>query len=247
MKTEITERLKLKYSPVAVIATGSKPENALEFAEGSRGCVVSLLSEAFKGKQAVFSGKTSGCPGGAVGLGFSVKSDDSIYHYLSTGIEGVTEGNAIKKTPELAKDFIEEHTKIDVKPQEYLVLKPLADVDPEHETPEVVIFLANPDQLSALTVLANYGRKGVENVIIPFASGCAGACRFPWGEVEKDSPRAVIGMIEIPSRLYFDPDILSFSVPYKMMKEMESNISGSFLERSYWKKLVERIPDVENK
>ena len=45
----------------------------------------------------------------------------------------------------------------------YAVFKPLRDVG-EGELPSSVIFLVDADQLSALVVLANYARKGVENV-----------------------------------------------------------------------------------
>jgi len=37
-----------------------------------------------------------------------------------------------------------------------------------------------------------------------------------------------------------EKDILSFTVPYKMYMEMESNVGGSFLERDVWLNVVER-------
>ena len=57
-------------------------------------------------------------------------------------------------------------------PKRYVLFRPLADVDADKERPQTVIFFADPDELSALVILANYGRGSNENVIIPFAAGC---------------------------------------------------------------------------
>ncbi|MDF2570992.1 MAG: hypothetical protein K0R55_2596 [Sporomusa sp.] len=37
MQSEISQRLKLRYSPIAVLFTNEKPQGALEFAEGAGG------------------------------------------------------------------------------------------------------------------------------------------------------------------------------------------------------------------
>lgn len=161
MQSQIAERLKLRYSPIAILFTTEKPQGALEFAEGRWGCVAALLSSAAKGRQAVFSRSTFGCVGGGVGLGFGnmyPQFPGGFEHFLSTGKEGFREGEAYKKTPELASTFVAALPITDI-PEPYVVFKPLADVDNSKEEPRVVVFYANPDQLSALVVLANYGRK----------------------------------------------------------------------------------------
>ena len=43
MRSRIAEALALKHSPVAVLLTDTKPERALRFKEGRRGCVAVLL------------------------------------------------------------------------------------------------------------------------------------------------------------------------------------------------------------
>jgi hypothetical protein len=123
----------------------------------------------------------------------------------------------------------------------YVVFKPLKDVDPSVETPSVVVFLASPEELSALVVLANYSRKGVENVIVPFGAGCQTIGIFPYKEAASENPRAVVGLTDISARLYLKKhlgsDVMSFAVPWKMFLEMEGNVSGSFLDRKTWKRL----------
>lgn len=64
MQSEISRRLKLRYSPIAVIFADEKPHNAIEFAEGRWGCVAAMLTASAKGRQVVFSRRTYGCQGG---------------------------------------------------------------------------------------------------------------------------------------------------------------------------------------
>jgi hypothetical protein len=60
-------------------------------------------------------------------------------------------------------------------------------------------------------------------------------------EADQERPRAIIGMMDISARPFIDADLLSFSVPYAMSREMENNVPGSFLDKHEWKKVVERI------
>ena len=52
-------------------------------------------------------------------------------------------------------------------PAKYVVFQPLAQVS-EGDEPKVVVMLANPDQMSALVVLARLRAGRGENTIIPF-------------------------------------------------------------------------------
>ncbi len=247
MHSEIAKRLKLRYAPVAILFTDEKPPGALEFAAGRWGCVAALLTAAAKGRRAVFSRTTFGCEGGGVGLGLSDQYSEGVEYFLSTGKEGappvggIREPEAFKKTPALAKEWMESIPSIAV-PEEYVVFKPLPAVDSAEEEPQAVVFYANPDQLTALIVLANYGRPGHDSVIAPFAAGCQTTCLFPLSEAGKGRPQAVIGMTDVSVRPRIDADLLSFSVPYVMFREMEDNVPGSFLDKHEWQKIADRIP-----
>ncbi|WP_068505461.1 DUF169 domain-containing protein [Paenibacillus kribbensis] len=246
MQSEIAQRLKLKYSPIAILFTNEKPQGALEFAEGRWGCVVAMLTAAAKGRRAVFSRTTFGCEGGGIGLGLINQYSDGFEYFMSTGkeglppMDGIPEPEAFKKTPELAKDFMETIPLINI-PEQYVVFTPLTEVDTAKEEPKIVVFYANPDQLSALVVLANYGRTGIDNVIVPYAAGCQTVCLLPWHEAAREHPRAVIGLMDISARPRIDTNLLSFSVLYAMFKEMEDNVPGSFLDKSEWNKVARRI------
>jgi len=102
--------------------------------------------------------------------------------------------------------------------------------------------LVDPDQLSALVVLANYAHPSNDNVRIPFGAGCASLALYPFYEAGQANPRAVIGLTDISARYYcrkpLGKDILSFTVPWNLFKEMEENVSESFLSRFAWKSMM---------
>jgi uncharacterized protein (DUF169 family) len=244
MNSEIARRLRLRYPPVAILFTDEKPAGAAEFAEGKWGCVVALLTAAAKGRQAVFSRTTYGCLGGGVGLGFGnlfPNVPGGFEHFLSCGRgEGFPPGEGYKKTPELVTTFLAQLPITDI-PYKYVAFMPLAAVDEAKEEPRIIVFYANADQLSALVVLANYGRPGLDNVIIPFGSGCQSVVLAPWAEASRERPRAVVGMTDITARPVIDADLLSFAVPMAMFREMEDNVAGSFLDRHDWQKVARRL------
>lgn len=244
MQSRIAQELKLKHSPVAILLSDEKPAGALQFAEGKWGCVIAMLMAAAKGKAAALDRETVACGGGSIGMGFCDQFEGppgGIEYFLSSGKgEGFPPGEGYVKTPELAREFVEELPKTII-PYKYVIFKPLSEIDLEHETPVIVVMLANPDQISALTVLANYGRHGGDNVILRFGAGCHQIFLLPYDESKQPSPRAVLGTTDITARPYVEPDLLSFAMPWSLFQEMESNVPGSFLERHDWKKVRERI------
>ena len=246
MESRIAQEIKLRYRPVAVLFTNDKPTGAAQFKPGARGCVASMLSGAAKGQTAVFDRQTFGCPGGGVGLCFGntyVTFPGGIEYFLSTGREGFREGEGYRKTPELARANIEALPKIDI-PFAYVIFQPLDQVSPE-ETPQIVVFYVTPDQLSALVVLANYGRPSSDNVTIPAAAGCQQMVLLPYLESQRELPRAVVGMTDISARPHIDADLLSFAMPWRLYQEMEGNVPGSFFGRAAWSKVVPRLGDAQ--
>ncbi len=257
MDSKIAAALKLQYFPVAILFTDNKPEGAVQFKEGRWGCVISMLNVAAKGRMVVFDRQTYGCIGGGAGLGFGntyVNFPGGIEYFLSTGNKvfceseigkkavvyspRLVQGEKYKKTPEHAKSFIDALPYYDV-PNEFVVFKPIEKLLPE-DKPEVIIFLVNPDQLSGLVVLANYARHGSENVTVPWGAGCHSICIIPFNEGKSPNPRGVIGLMDISARKHIEKDILSFSVPYSLYLEMESNVEASFLTTDQWLTISER-------
>ncbi|MEN6320333.1 MAG: DUF169 domain-containing protein [Syntrophaceae bacterium] len=270
MESKIAKAVGLKYNPVAILLANQEPKNALRFKKGKWGCVMFMFANAAKGKTAAFDSETYGCWGGGVGLGFGNTylhfpgGVECFAYFLSSGniqwekgkeVSRVLEGTAGKefaenflkgeayiKTPELVEQFLRE-LPIEDMGASYVLFKPLSEVDLQTERPETVVFLANPDQLSALVVLANYGRAGIENVIIPFAAGCQTIGILPFREAKSGKPKAVVGLTDISARKYIrnllGNEYLSFAMPWGMFLEMEDNVEGSFLERNPWQSLLD--------
>lgn len=270
MDSKIAKAIHLKYHPVALIWSDEKPEAVMQFQEKKWGCVMWLIANAAKGKSSVCDIKTFGCFGAGVGLGFGNQyknfpgGEDGFCHFLSSGNASREGGMAVAeqikpfmrpeaydnflhgeryiKTPKQVEKFIECLPIMEI-PTNYVVFKPLQDVNLLIEKPQTVIFFVNPDQLSALTILANYGRGGNENVIIPYAAGCQTIGIYPYREATSENPRAVVGLTDISARVYIrkqlGDNLMSFAVPLSLYEEMEQNVAGSFLERHSWKDLMD--------
>jgi len=128
-------------------------------------------------------------------------------------------------------------------PEKFVVCKPLTDVDLLKEKPRTVIFFANPDQPSALVVLANYGRGDNENVMIPYAASCQTIGIYPYREAKSAKSRAVVGLTDLTARVYVRKQLggsnfMTFAAPFALFTEMEQNVPGSFLERHTWQSLL---------
>jgi uncharacterized protein (DUF169 family) len=270
MESAIAKAIQLKYQPVALLWSNEKPQGAMQFQEGKWGCVMWLAAHAAKGKTAVADMKTFGCFGGGVGLGFGNQyknfpgGEEGFCHFLSAGNakrEGSPElaekikpfmraeaydnflhGEGYVKSAALVKKFVENLPLTEIS-ERYVVFQPLDTVDTKKEKPQTIIFFVNPDQLSALVVLANYGRGDNENVIIPYAAGCQTIGIYPYREAKSKRPRAVVGLTDLSARIYVrkqlgDPHYMTFSAPFALFEEMEQNVPGSFLERHTWQSLL---------
>lgn len=268
MESKIAKALGLQFQPVALLWRDQKPQGAAEFKKGKWGCVMWLLAGAARGRTGVVSAETYGCWGGGVGLGFGNQylsfpgGLECFYRFLSTGndswdtgravakelesrasrefLEDFLKGERYKKSPELVADFVQQMPFFQI-PAKYVVFKPLNGVDRAEEEPKIVVLLASADQLAALIILANYRRKGFENVIVPYAAGCQTIGIFPYREAASPTPRAVLGLTDISARLnlvrQLPRNLFSMAVPWRMFQEMEMDVEASFLERKTWKKL----------
>lgn len=271
MQSKIAEAMKLRYEPVAILWTDEKPEDALGFKGSGGGCIMVLFAQAAaKGRSAAFDRDNFGCLGGGVGLGFGRQYErfplggiEAFKYFLSTGIESqgradlvekacnmgrkemvenFLQGERYKKSPELVENFLKELPVMEV-PSKYVVFKPLKDLKGGEEA-VVVVFLADPDQLSALVALANYDRPGVENVLTPMGAGCHQIGVYAFREAQRNDPRAVIGLTDLSARKnvrhLLGKDVFTFAIPYRRFKEMEANVEESFLARSTWRDLMEK-------
>jgi len=270
MESQIAKAIHLQFQPVALLWSDEKPEGAMQFSPGKWGCVMWLAVHAAKGKPAVADKQTFGCVGGGVGLGFGNQyknfpgGEEGFCYFLSSGNadrpggavlaeqikpfmtkeshDNFLHGERYIKSPELVSRFVQTLPIMDI-PAAYVVFKPLSDVDPAKEKPQTIIFFAKPDQLSALVVLANYGRGDNENVMIPHAAGCQTIGIYPYREAGSARPRAVVGLTDLSARVHVrkqlgSENFMTFAAPFALFTEMEQNVHGSFLTRHTWQSLL---------
>lgn len=266
MQSNIVQALSLRFPPLAISYAWEPPADAKEM---NPLCSMLLLAQAAKGNTVAITRGTCGCPGALEGFGLAPACPEKFpggtecfLRFLSIGNEGwetgravirrmaeegapkimiteFAEGEGFKKSPELVDQWLENLPAVESEGS-YVVIRPLSEWESE-EKPRVVTMLADPDQLSALVVLANFARPGIDNVRIPF---CAGIALYPFDEARQPIPRAVVGLTDISARFYLrnilGRDILSFSMPWSLFAEMDGNVSESFLNRFAWKTMMGR-------
>ncbi|WNY27791.1 DUF169 domain-containing protein [Methanolapillus ohkumae] len=237
-KIELENELNMSGKTVSVILTN---ECHPEYGNPMPGCVLNSINDVFLGKTIIFSDETKGCPGFKTGFGFRDGIPDikgGFGYFLTCGRgEGYPPGERIKSSIDVAEKLLQEQPQNVLAGHKYIVLKPY---EPKDDA-AIVLFLVNPDQLSALVHLFNYRKPDYDNVIAPMTSGCASVFRIPLGEAQKEKPRAVIGNIDVFSRPHFPKDTFFFAVPANSFKEMLFDADESFLISPIWNKVRERV------
>lgn len=228
----LVEEFALRYDPFAVWMSDTKPDDAHEPPQDHRQCVVSMLRVVPLGQVVALQGDSHVCPVGGYFLGFADEPPRGADEYFAHG------GERLKDSSERARVHFAESRPFP-RDEKYCLVARL-DTLPDDIEPEVVIALVNADSLSALLTLANFDRDGLDNVIAPFTSGCAGLIEEPLKEAVSPEPRAVIGLFDVMVRHLVDPDILSFAVPYARLLEMLGNMEGSFMGQPYWQEIKAR-------
>lgn len=127
-----------------------------------------------------------------------------------------------------------------IKTDKYLIFKPLSQIDTTHTQPEAIVFLVNPDRLSALATLANFDTNE-STVKLEFAAGCAQAVLFALKSLEEKTGYCYIGLTDLSARKCIDKNIMSFSIPYDRFLTMEENVDISFLTTETWDIISKRL------
>lgn len=206
------------------------------------GCALASMKQAMQGERIVITMSNSGCGGSHSGFGLC---DDlpnipgGFGHFLSYGRgEGFPPGERVKVDPETAEAMLKglpQQVNGGFDGIEYCPYE-MADA------PDLVSFLVNPDQLSALIHIFCFKKSAYDNVIMPMTSGCASVVRIPLGEMEKgDEARAVVGNVDIFSRPHFPKDTFFFTVPAYAFKEMLQNADESVLASPIWNGVKKRL------
>jgi uncharacterized protein (DUF169 family) len=238
MKSKIAEAIKLQTQPIAVWRAEEKPQGALTLTPGKWGCTMGLINAAARGQISAASAETVVCRGGRAGLALAPFETGEIEYFLSCGSQDPRGSEHYKQDPQLALAYIHNLPNVHAI---WTVFAPLSEVP--DGVPEVVIFLANADQLSGLVTLANYDCQNPDSVRVLFGAGCAQCVLYPLDAQQRGVDTCFIGLTDPSARKFMRPELLSFSIPYHRFLKMEANVEESFLKTKTWNQITKRIQE----
>ena len=206
----------------------SDPTPFEPFAEPTR-CQFACYEDWLRGESVRIARGEATCRGGGYWVG---------------GVEFTTRENfartlnqreGFKSADELMYQWLENQPPY-VMENEFVVIGPLRDDQYEHL--KTVTFYVDPDQLSLLLIGAEYHNASVEDhpVTIAFGSGC-GQMATLLGDLETETPKAMLGATDIAMREYLPADILAFTVNRPMFRQLCELDEGSFLYKGFWQRL----------
>jgi hypothetical protein len=149
-------------------------------------------------------------------------------------VEFLVDDEGLKADHDLMHLWLDHHRPYQPE-HDHILIGPLrADLDRYLKS---VTFFANPDQLSALALGAQYHSTPTDPlpVVAPFGSGCMQL--VPLFDA-LDQPKAIIGATDIAMRHYLPPDLLAFTVTRPMYEQLCSLDEKSFLHKPFLARLM---------
>lgn len=204
----------------------------IEQTEKIGGCFFKGLKEVRDGKIISLDAGTIGCGGGKFYTGFS-GMPEHIPHFVSVK-------EKYKQTPELVVDYIQD-LNVPLATGKFLHFARLDQIS-DFQQAEGILFLATPDILSGLTTWAYFDNNDKETVVAPFGSGCCAVVTRTIIENRKNGKSTFIGFFDPSVRPWFEPNLLSYTIPMSRFKEMYYTMKDSCLFNTpAWGKIKERI------
>ncbi len=250
MSNTLAEMLFMEYEPVGVFYLDEKPSGAFEFPEGKRNCVVSMILMAAKGQPVVTWDENCMCAGGAVGLGFGnafERRGHPTRYLLSTGAADMPPedprmlpphmvgGERFFRCPEIVDRWKEQIPYGDDR-DKYALFAPQSTW-PDDRSPDVVILLLNPDQISAVVSMGSFRSGEALQVIAPFSAACQSILRVR-SMVEDPEAPMVMGMFDVAQRHQLPANVLSMTMTYERFAELTEDAPISCLSSRSWQELV---------
>ena len=235
---DIKEGLGMQLEPVGVCFSDRIPDDAVHFKKEGRGCITPLIFKSARGKVVAFDRSTTGLPCASFYLGYSDWIFPGIENFLSNETVNGRDPERFIKTPELAKEFIESMVP-DKKRDSAIIFKPLG-LFTESEKPELVLFFANADQLSALVYLISFGAPGEERIVTRFASACMSMFTLPLKYARAGEKKAVWGFHDVSARKRLPGDLMTLTLTHDLFMEVWEHLAESFIRTEAWGTLKNR-------
>lgn len=264
MQSLIAKELDMKFPPIVLLKTDTKPEDAIGPKTEKGGCVMSFVAQTIAKRKTTYFGREHiTCGGISVGFGWGsgMANEDAIDFqatFLSLGVDSAPNREEYEKRLEsMAKptremfrhgeriycDFDTAKAGIKSRPVydegEYVIFKGLENLE-DGEIPKSVIFTVNPIELTALIQINSSFRDNSASLLTPQASACQAIGNFTFRESESDDPKPVLSPIDFAGRSkmkHFIPnDYLVVSMPWELFLKLEKVGENSVLQTDLWKK-----------
>lgn len=231
--TLLEKRLELKYPIMGLYDT----PNTIPYGDFKKvnTCMFSYFRTITNGNYIQLSKEKFGCPGAGKWL-FNIETKTK-----KQFIDFLIEREGLKSSPEVVSLWFDSVQPYNPK-NNYLFYGPLQPK--EYEYLKTITFYVNPDQLSILTIGAQFDTKpnDPEPVIAPFGSGCLQLISL---FKDLNIPQGIIGATDIAMRKSIPKDIIAFTVTKPMFEKLLSISDDSYLNKSFIKRL-NSIRNIQN-
>jgi hypothetical protein len=239
---DLLKLLRPKYTPVAIYHTKEFPSYASKPSEEH--CVVaSMFVPAWEnGRTVAMSVDLVGCAGALNGLGLGGESPENRIKLIAGYAQGTEDrpGRHIFCCSEAGKEAYLDKVPVYGSRDDIVVVQPVDEAEDMDAPIEVVSFLVDAIELSALVTLSSFdGLKGDSVIRSSFALSCEQLFAMPRQEGDSKEPRMVLGMTEFFPRRFLDDGRVSVSMPYCLYKRMDENASKSFLNDDRWRQAAQ--------
>lgn len=203
-------------------------------AKNKRNCLVYIVSYARSGNDIYIESDSLNCCGAQKSLGFDTHTDLSSAYLMANCYDTENMGKDCKKQSKKLPEWAEQLPTIHA-PGPKAVFKRWDRLE-QRDPPDVVTFIADPNELSALLTMANFEEASPHTAKIPFCPGCASLTLFPMQERFSGNLSPIVGMVDVSTRPYVPQSTFSFSVPFEKFERMVKNMDSSFLAHETWQK-----------
>lgn len=264
MQSIISQELEMKFPPIVLLKSDTKPEGAFGPKTENGGCVMSFVAQTIAKRKTTYFGREHiTCGGISVGLGWGsgMANEDAIDFqatFLSLGVESAPDRaeyeDRLEKMPKPTRemfrhgeriycDFDTAKESIKSRPVydegQYVIFKGIENLT-EDEIPKSVIFTVHPIELTALLQINSSFRDNNACILTPQASACQAIGNFVFREAESDDPKPILGPIDFAGRSkmkHFIPnDYMTVSMPWELFLKLEEVGQNSVLQTDLWKK-----------
>ena len=106
--------------------------------------------------------------------------------------------------------------------------------------PDLVFLFVNPDQLGAVAGMLGFHNGRIDNMIAPYCSACQ-SIMFGAEQLERENPKAVIGLFDISQRYPLLANMMSLTMPYSIWADLTVDLDKKCITTHSWRAIEKRL------